>query len=437
MSQGGEARNKPGPLALFARTVFGVGDGGVLGTLVNGAVLIEDGIIRAVGKEGEVAVPDNAEVMDLGNVTLMPGLIDAHLHITGLRTGDIVKEPLITPIGLLAARAVKDLESLIMAGFTTVKDSGSILAPHLREAVREGTIVGPRVVAAGPPITQTFGHADAHYLPTELVDIRTTPMPRPLSSLICDGADECRKAARYAFRYGADYIKIMATGGVLSQRDSPRHRQFTREEIRAIVEEAEAVESFVEAHAQGEEGIVNALEAGVKNIAHAIYIGEEGIALAKERGAIIIPTLAIVQRIIEKGAEAGIPEWGLRKSEEVYEDHVRNIRKAYRAGVKIATGTDFLGGPLTPHGRNAVEAKLLVEKIGMTPQEALTAATAVAAEAAGLGHSVGRIAEGYSADLIAVKGDPTQDINAITNPEAVVLVMKEGEIIKNKLGTGN
>jgi len=423
-----------GPVALIARKVFGTGSGDNLEALERGAVIVEGGVIRAVGKEGEVAIPDDATVIDLGNATIMPGLIDAHLHITGFRTGDIVKEPLLTPFGVLVARAIKDLEALIAAGYTTVKDSGSLIAVHLREAIREGTITGPRIVAAGPPISQTFGHADAHYLPVELVDIRTTPILRPLASLICDGPDECRKAARYAFRYGADYIKIMATGGVLSQRDSPRHRQLTREEIRAIVEEAEAVDSFVEAHAQGEEGIVNALEAGVKDIAHAIYIGEEGIRLAKEKGAVIIPTLSIVQRIVEKGAEAGIPEWGLRKAEEVYRDHIQNIRRAYRQGVKIAAGTDFLGGPLSPHGMNAMEIGLLVEKIGMTPKEALTAATANAAEAAGLARVVGRVAEGYAADLIAVKGDPTQDINAVTNPENVVFVMKEGRIYKNMLG---
>lgn len=430
MSKGGKNGK---PLLLRAWKIFGTEEG----SLIKGEVLIENGTIKAVGKQGELGEPSDGEIIDLGNAVLMPGLIDAHLHITGFRTGDIVKEPLLTPFGVLVARAIKDLESLIMAGYTTIKDSGSIIAVHLREAINEGTAIGPRIVAAGPPISQTFGHADAHYLPVELVDIRKTSILNPFASLICDGESECRKAARYAFRYGADYLKIMATGGVLSQRDSPRHRQFTKSEIRAIVEEAEAVGSFVEAHAQGEEGIINALEAGVRDIAHAIYIGDEGIRLAKERRAIIIPTLSIVHRILEKGSEAGIPEWGLKKSEEVYRDHISNIRKAYREGVKIATGTDFLGGPLAPHGMNSMEIKLLIEKVGMTPEEALTAATTNAAEAAGLGNRVGKIREGYVADLIAVKGDPTQDINSLMNKDNIVMVMKEGKILKNMLKSEN
>lgn len=415
-------------LALRASKVFGVGEGEAI---TKGVILVQDGRIQAVGKESEISIPENAEVLDLGNATLMPGLIDAHVHITGFRTGDIVKEPLITPLGVLYARAVKDLEALLRAGYTTIKDSGSLIAAQLKEAVREGTINGPTIVAAGPPISQTFGHADAHYLPIQLVDLRTTLLLTPFSALICDGEDECRKAARYAFRLGADYIKIMTTGGVLSQRDSPKHRQFTKKEIKAIVEEAEAVGSFVEAHAQGSEGIINALESGVKVIAHAIYIDEDGMRLARERNAVIIPTLSIVHQIIEHGHEAGIPEWGLRKSEEVFEDHVKNIRKAYREGVKIAAGTDFIGGPLAPQGMNSLEIKLLVEKLGMTAKEALTAATANAADAANLGNRVGRLKEGFIADIIAVKGDPTENVDLLLNENNIILVMKEGKILKN------
>ncbi|MCD6324241.1 MAG: amidohydrolase family protein [Desulfurococcales archaeon] len=414
------------PLVLRAAKGFGFKEG----TIPNPVVVVEGGIIKAAGKASEVTLPENADVIDLGNATLMPGMVDAHMHLTGFRSGDMVKEPLLTPWGVLIARAIKDLEAILNAGFTTIKDSGSMIALDLREAVKEGTVMGPRIVAAGPPLTQTFGHADTHYLPVKLVDVRESPLRGPFGSLICDGEAECRKAARYAFRCGADYIKIMATGGVLSQKDSPRFRQFTREEIRAIVDEAEAVGTFVEAHAQGSEGIVNALVSGVKVIAHAIYIDEEGIQLAKERGAIITPTFSIVQRIIDMGQEAGIPEWGLRKAEEVFKDHEKNIRNAYRAGVKIATGTDFLGGFLTPHGMNAMEVKMLVDKAGMTPEEALTSATKVAAEAAGLAGKAGEIREGFIADIIAVAGDPTTDVTPLLNPSNVIMVMKEGKIVK-------
>jgi len=420
-------KRKHGTIALRAAKGFGFKEE----VISKPVVVVKDGIIKEAGKESEVTLPEDAEVVDLGNATIMPGLIDAHAHLTGFRYGDMIKESLLTPPGVLTLRAAKDLEALINAGFTTIKDSGSMIALDLREAVKEDTIVGPRVVAAGPPLTQTFGHADAHYLPISLVDVRHSPIRGPFGSLICDGEAECRKAARYAFRCGADYLKIMATGGVLSQKDSPRYRQFTKAEIRAIVEEAEAVGTFVEAHAQGSEGIVNALESGVKVIAHAIYIDDEGIHLAKERGAVITPTFSIVQRIIDVGQEAGVPEWGLRKAEEIFKEHERNIRRAYRAGVKIATGTDFLGGLLSPHGMNAMEVKLLVDKVGMSPKEALRAATRNAAEAAGLAGKVGEVREGYVADIIAVAGDPTTDVTTLLKPSNIVFVMKEGKIIKN------
>ncbi|MCD6279131.1 MAG: amidohydrolase family protein, partial [Desulfurococcales archaeon] len=248
-----------------------------------GIIVIEGKYIRAVGSRGSVEVPDDAEVIDCGGKMALPGLIDAHLHITGMKTGDFVKEPLITPIGVFFARAVRDLQNLLDAGFTTVVDAGGVIALHIKQAVEEGTIPGPRVVAAGYVLSQTFGHGDTHYLPVEYVDARTAKKLTPMMSLICDGVDECRKAARYALREGADFIKIMATGGVMSEKDRPEYRQFTVDEIRAIVDEARAAGRFVHAHAQGKEGIMNAVGAGVKVIAHAIYIDEDSAELAKEK----------------------------------------------------------------------------------------------------------------------------------------------------------
>jgi len=400
-----------------------------LGNLFKGSVVVEGSRIVDVGSEGSVEVPKDAEVIDLGGMYLLPGLIDAHLHLIGMRTGDFVKEPLLTPYETFVARVVKDLEELIYSGFTTVGDAGSLIAVKIKQAVNEGTVVGPRIVAAGPTLSPTFGHGDTHYLPIEYVDFRTTKKLTPLASLICDGVDECRKAARYALREDADFIKIMATGGVLSQKDRPEYRQFTLEEIKAIVDEARAAGRFVHAHAQGTEGIKNAILGGVKVIAHAIYIDEECSALAKDLDVVVVPTLSIVNKILTIGSKIGIPEWGLRKAEEANKAHISNIRKAYRLGVKIATGTDFCGGPLRM-GDNALEIKLLVESVGMEPKEALIAATRVAAEAVGLKDSVGTIEKGKIADLIAVSGNPLDNLDILMSKENIKLVVKEGRVVK-------
>jgi len=422
-------RSNGGLIALVNARVF---DGTGRPLIEGGVVLIKGREVVEVGSRGSVEVPEGAEVIDVGGRFVMPGLIDAHLHLIGMRTGDFVKEPLLTPYDTFVARVVRDLEALINSGFTTVCDAGSVIAVRLKPALTEGTVVGPRVVAAGMTLSPTFGHGDTHYLPIDYVDVRTTKLLTPLASLICDGVDECRKAARHALREGADFIKIMATGGVLSQRDRPEYRQFTLEEIKAIVDEARAAKRFVHAHAQGAEGIKNSIIGGVKTIAHAIFIDEECSALAKEFNSVIVPTFSIVEKILELGPKIGIPEWGLRKAEETHKEHVENVRKAYKLGVKIATGTDFCGGPLK-HGDNALELKLFTEKLGMRPEEALVAATKVAAEAVGLEGKVGTLEKGKLADLIVVNGNPLTDINVLLNPNNVVMVMKEGNIVKNIL----
>ena len=362
-------------------------------TINDGIILIDNNMIKDVGSRGSVEIPPEAEVIDVKGNFILPGLIDSHLHLQGFRSGDFVKEPLLTPFGVFVARAVVDAKSLLDAGFTTVVDAGGLVALHLRYAINEGTIVGPRIVAAGPTLSQTFGHGDEHYMPVEWIDLRTTKKLTPFTSLICDGEEEYRKAARYALREGADFIKIMSTGGVLSEKDRPEYIQFSMEEIKAIVEEAQNAMRFVHAHAQGSQGIKNALRAGVKVIVHAIFMDEEGFELAKSKDAVVVPTLAIVDKILEVGAKVGVPEWGLKKSEEVYKIHINTIRKAYKAGVKIAAGTDYVGGWL-PQGENATELKLYVEEIGMKPSEALITATKNGAQAAGLKDKVGVIARG-------------------------------------------
>ncbi|MCE4607864.1 MAG: amidohydrolase family protein, partial [Caldisphaeraceae archaeon] len=362
-------------------------------------------------------------------MVLMPGLIDAHLHVLGMRSGKI-EEELTTPIGVFFARAVNDLGALIDAGFTSVVDAGGIIALHLKQAVNEGEVRGPRVFSAGLPLSQTFGHGDTHYLPLEWVDYRKTKKIVPFSSLICDGEDDCRRAARYSLREGGDFIKVMASGGVLSQRDRPENRGFTLKELKAIVDEASASGTFVHAHAEGKVGIVNSAEAGVKVIAHADMIDEEAIDKVLKANSIIVPTFAIDKVLIERGSELGVPEWGLKKIEEIHGIHIENIKKAYKAGVKIATGTDFSGG-IGKQGDNSIELSLLVKEIGMKPKEAIISATRISAIATGMEKMIGTLEEGKVADLIAVEGNPLENIEILRDQKNIKLVVKGGEIYKN------
>lgn len=401
----------------------------------NGCIVVKDDKIVSVGSKGSVEVPGDVEPCFLKGYTILPGLIDAHIHITGFRSGDYVKESLLTPFGVFVARSIEDLGRVLDAGFTTVVDAGSVIALHLRDAVREGSVRGPRIVASGYPVSQTFGHGDIHFLPIELVDARTSRLPSPFMSLLCDGADECRKATRYALRNGVDFIKIFTTGGVASQRDRPEYPQFTLEEIKAIVEEARRANKFVHTHAEGAEGIVNALKAGVTRIAHGIYIDQDGINLALERNAIIIPTLSVVDLLLKLGEASGLPSWALEKAREAHDVHISNIREAYRQGVRLAAGTDFFinSKDYNVYGMNGLELLLLVEKIGLSPMEAITAATVNSAYIAGLQNRIGLLKPGYIADFIAVKGNPLNDINLLVGEENISLVIREGSVVKKRI----
>jgi len=389
------------------------------------AILIEGSTIRQVGPDSEVRAPKGAEVIDASDKTVMPGLFDCHLHFFGMTTDNWITSQL-EPRELSLIRSVDDARRLLEAGYTTVRDCAGMNGVFLKKAINEGSIKGPRILAAGLMLTQTFGAGDVDYLPSEWVDYRQVPRDFSTYSVICDGVPECTKAARFVLRQGADFIKIASTGGVLSKGNKPEYEQFTHDEIRAIVREAANAGKFVAAHSMGTGGIKNSILSGVRTIDHAWYPDDECLSLAKERGTVFVPTLSWDLQIINKGEEAGYSSWAVEKERAAWKERMKRLQKARRAGVTLASGTDFSGSPLTRMGENAMELEALVEHCGYSPMEAIVAATANGAKACGLEGATGKIEPGKLADLLVVDGDPSREIAVLRDVEKIKLVMKEG-----------
>lgn len=376
-------------------------------------VVDDDGTVAAVGPREGVEAPPNADHVEFPDRTIVPGFVDAHVHLQGARSMDVA-DWTTTPDSLAAARATADLRSLAAAGFTSVRDLGSSVGIGLREAVASGEIPGPRVFSSGQAISQTGGHGDIHGLPYEWVADGT-----PLSAL-ADGVEECRREARKRVRDGADCLKIMTTGGVLSEHDTPGVRQFTDAEIDAMATEADRAGIEVAAHAQGTAGIKAALRNGATTIEHGFHMDDECVDLLKECGGTFVPTLAIMYRISDRGEEHGVPEWGVEKARAARDAHVEAVERAYEANVAIATGTDFMGPELVPHGDNAVEMELLVDQIGCSEMEALQAGTRVAARTLPR-NDVGTLVSGNRADFVVLQDDPLADISSVRRVEATYL----------------
>lgn len=393
----------------------------------NAVVVIEKSKITAVGKAEEVVIPEEAKVIDATQKTVMPGLIDSHLHLIGMKTDNFIAEMFIVPEGVKLLRAAIDAGLLLDAGFTTVKDCGGTNALYIKRAIAEGTLRGPRILAAGLILSQTFGHGDTHFLPIAMSDVRTAPQGRGMG-LICDGVEGCTRAARYALREGADFVKVCTTGGVLSERDRPEHTQFNVDEIKAIVKVAYNAGTFVTAHCQGTEGMHNSIEGGIKTIDHAFYPDDEAIEMGKKKGVVFVSTLSIMKRINDGGVEAGYPPWGVQKSRAAWDEVVKNIAKLREAGATVAAATDFCGSKLMKMGTNALELELLVKNCGFTPMDAIVSATLNGAKACGLEDKIGTIEEGKLADIIIVDGDPLEDIKILQDTERIKMVLKEGNV---------
>jgi imidazolonepropionase-like amidohydrolase len=316
------------------------------------------------------------------------------------------------------ARAAADLQPLLDAGFTTVRDLGSSAALGLRDAVNEGELAGPRILTSGRAFSQTGGHADIHSIPYDWVKNN----PDGLGA-VADGIPECRREVRKELRKGVDVVKIMTSGGMASERDDPDDVFYTAEEVRVFTEEAHRVGVPVASHANGP-GATVAVENGVDTIEHAIGIEDRAIDLANERGAAVVPTLSAIYRLANEGAEHGLADFHVRKGKEFVDEHADSISRAYEGGVPVALGTDCNGSTLHPHGDNAIEFELLVQQAGLTEMDAIKAGTSVAAEAVAA-EDIGAVATGKVADLVVLDENPLDDIGATR--DAVAAVYKSGE----------
>jgi len=386
--------------------------------LENIDILIDGTKIKAIGKD--ITSPDKAEVIDMKGRTVIPGMVEAHVHIgmNGEPNFELmmIKETIPTATLKASVYAKRDL----LAGFTTVRTMGDkgFLDIALKRAFDSGLLDGPRLRVSGQILSITGGHADLALPP----EVSITGW-----AAIVDSPDEARKAARYQLKMGADIVKMCATGGVMSEGDEPGSAQLTEEEMRAAITEAHKAGKKAAAHAQGAEGIKNAIRAGIDSIEHGILIDDEGIELMHKNGVFLVPTLSAPYNIKKYGREAGIPEHAVRKNDQIIGFHVQNFIKAYKAGVKIATGTDA-GTPFNKHGENAQELELMVQA-GVKPMDAILAATKWGAELLGMDKLIGTIEVDKEADIIAVEGNPLENISIMKD---VKFVMKAGKIYKNE-----
>lgn len=387
--------------------------------IASGVILLSGDRIEAVG--AGLRIPEGTRTIDLGGATVLPGLIDLHTHLTGEVAihweDDLLKE---TP-GRAAIFGAKNARDTLMAGFTTCRDMGPswpFTDLDLRYAIEQGALPGPRLQVAGNYVSSTGGAGDARQF-SIYVDV-------PLVQNLADGVDAVRRAVRTNLKQGADFIKILATGAVLSKGIPPGAQQYSDEELRVAVEEASRWGRFVAAHAHGTEGIKAALRAGVRTIDHGSMLDDEAIEILKTGRAFYVPTLYVTDAILAEGKALNIPDSEIERSRKIADFKTASFRKALKAGLRIGFGTD---AGVFAHGRNAKEFALRVRE-GEPPMSAILGATEYAAEAMGWSDRVGTLEPGKFADLIAVAGDPLKDI---TELERVKFVMKGGTVYKDDL----
>ncbi|HEX6772350.1 MAG TPA: amidohydrolase family protein [Acidobacteriaceae bacterium] len=389
------------------------------GRLLDAQTLVVSGDrIVSVQPTAQLQAQPGDNVIDLGNATLLPGMIDVHTHLTDQTNFEPYHE-LSTSVAKSALIGAHNAKITLEAGITTVRNVGAdgFADVDLRDSINEGLIEGPHMQVSGPALGITGGHMDNNLLPEQY---------HVTADGVADGIPAVQHMVRMNIKYGADLIKIGATGGVLSKGDDPQASQYTLEEMQAIVADAHRLGRKVAAHAHGAQGILWASEAGVDSIEHGTYMNDEDIRMMKEKGTYFVPTAYLIDWVRDN---AHLPTFYLKKMQDVSAVEKANAKHAITAGVKVAMGTD---AAVYPHGLNAHEFEVYVRDFGMTPLEALRAGTVNAADLMGWSDRVGSLDPGKWADAVAVQGNPLEDITVLQHP---VFVMKSGMIYRNDLKT--
>jgi imidazolonepropionase-like amidohydrolase len=413
LAQQSAAQQSSKVVAIHAGHVLDVKTGKMLS---DQTIVIADGKIVSIGEAASAKAPADAHRIELPNATILPGLIDAHTHLTFDPTFGYERLAISIPRETLTG--AKNARLTLQAGFTTVRNVGAdgYSDVALRDAINAGDVPGPRMLVSGPALSITGGHCDNNLLPYEY---------HATEGGVADGIAAVQHKVRENIKYGSDLIKVCATGGVLSRGDDPQASQYTLEEMKAIVADAHRLGRKVAAHAHGAQGILWASQAGVDSIEHGSYIDDAGIAEMKKNGTYLVPTLYLGDWMIDNAGLTHLPDFLLVKAKEVIPAARKNIAHAFASGVKVAFGTD---AAVYPHGLNAHEFAVMV-KLGLTPLQAIQAATINASDLLGWSGKVGSLDPGAWADIVAVDGDPLKDVTTL---ERVKFVMKGGEVVRNE-----
>jgi imidazolonepropionase-like amidohydrolase len=399
-------------------------DGSGKNPIADATVLVDGKVVSETGRKGKVKIPEGCRVIDVSGKTVMPGLIDLHVHLSMGERDVLVPSAALPPtlgqsLTFVGIKGFAHARRSLHMGFTTLRDVGDVgfLSVALRDTVAAGLVEGPRVVASGQFLTTTGGHADALPCWVKRDDEEAN---------VADGREGVLRAVRRQIKMKTDWIKFFATGGIMDPWDE---QEFNDQEIETLVQESHDKGRRVCAHCMHPKGTLAAVRAGIDTVEHGSNLTEGIIELMLKKGTVLVPTLYAPYANVHRGAEYGLPKIYTERCKPIFENHVKSFQRALKAGVKMALGTDCGYTPCI-HGTNAFELELLV-KYGMSPMDALLCATRNAADALGMGGTLGTVKKGNWADLIVIDGNPLKDIRVLQEKEKIVLVMKEGAVVRN------